>query len=123
VVKTVDKVINHLEILQGKRRVWSRKSKKQGRWRVLSLSAKVRGKVRYEYRCFFSSTLLHLFCGQPVIYLPQTTVALALLRSSCAALISRLSVASSGIRRFRHWRLKTLNSISAMLSQLPCLGV
>src|SRR5581483_7670967 len=32
-------------------------------------------------------------------------------------------VAKSGGRRSRHWRLSTLSSISAMSSQLPCLGV
>ena len=34
-----------------------------------------------------------------------------------------LRVSSSPMRRARHCLLKTLNSISAMLSQLPCLGV
>ena len=36
---------------------------------------------------------------------------------------SRFSTTSSLIRRLRHWLLKTLNSISAMFSQLPCTGV
>ena len=29
----------------------------------------------------------------------------------------------SGMRRSRHWPFKTLSSISAMFSQLPCFGV
>ena len=36
---------------------------------------------------------------------------------------SRRSSASPLLRRFRHPLLKTLNSISAMFSQLPCVGV
>ena len=39
------------------------------------------------------------------------------------AAISPLKVSSSAIRRRRTRLAKTLNSISAMLSQLPCLGV
>jgi hypothetical protein len=38
------------------------------------------------------------------------------------AATSAVNVAASGTRRSRHWRLRTLNSISATLSQLPCLG-
>ena len=45
------------------------------------------------------------------------------LRSCSSAETSRFSITSSLIRRLRHWLLKTLNSISAMFSQLPCTGV
>ena len=34
-----------------------------------------------------------------------------------------LTALISGKRRFRHWRESTLNSHSAIFSQLPCLGV
>lgn len=53
----------------------------------------------------------------------QSTVALIALRCSSQERISWMSVSSSGIRRSRHCRNRTLNSISAMLSQLPCFGV
>ena len=36
---------------------------------------------------------------------------------------SHLSLSRVDIRRERHWRVITLSSISAMSSQLPCLGV
>ena len=49
--------------------------------------------------------------------------AVAWLRSCSSAETSRFSTTSSLIRRSRHWLLKTLNSISAMFSQLPCTGV
>jgi len=42
----------------------------------------------------------------------------------CSQLCASLcNVSISGIRRLRHCLLKALSSISAMLSQLPCLGV
>src|SRR5215203_2746082 len=44
-------------------------------------------------------------------------------RRSCQAATSASSVWKSGTRRSRHWRLSTLNSISAMFSHEPCLGV
>ena len=49
----------------------------------------------------------------------QSMMAAASLRSRSSAAISCLSNASSPTRRFRHCLLKTLNSISAMFSQLP----
>ena len=49
----------------------------------------------------------------------QSMMAAASLRSRSSAATSRLSTASSPTRRFRHCLLKTLNSISAMFSQLP----
>jgi hypothetical protein len=45
------------------------------------------------------------------------------LRASSYAVISRMSIASSGIRRSRHWRYKILNAIAALFNQLPYLGV
>ena len=53
----------------------------------------------------------------------QSTVAVLPLRSACQAVTSACSRSASAIRRLVHWRLSTLNSHSAMLSQLPCLGV
>ena len=53
----------------------------------------------------------------------QSMVAPAWFRSASRAAISPLKVSSSAIRRRRTRLAKTLNSISAMLSQLPCLGV
>ena len=43
-------------------------------------------------------------------------------RCPCQALVSCFNVCWSGIRRSRHWRASTPSSISAMFSQLPCLG-
>ena len=53
----------------------------------------------------------------------QSMTDFAALRSRSSAATSRRSSASSLIRRFRHPLLKTLNSISAMFNQLPCVGV
>ena len=53
----------------------------------------------------------------------QLMVAPAALRSATKAWTSRRSVSSSGSRCLRQQRDTTLNSISAILSQLPCLGV
>ena len=49
----------------------------------------------------------------------QSMMASASLRSRSSAATSRFSNASSPTRRFKHCLLKTLNSISAMFSQLP----
>ena len=49
----------------------------------------------------------------------QSMTDLAALRSLSSAATSRRSSGSSLIRRSRHALLKTLNSISAMFSQLP----
>ena len=53
----------------------------------------------------------------------QFTLAPAPLRAPTQAATSACNVAWSAMRRARHCRLNTLNSISAMFSQLPCLGV
>ena len=53
----------------------------------------------------------------------QSILACAMFRLCCHAATSDAKVALSGIRRSRHWRVKTLSSISAILSQLPCFGV
>src|SRR5919202_1103903 len=53
----------------------------------------------------------------------QLTVTLLLLRSSSHAATSALNVSWSAMRRSRHCRLRMLSSISAIFSQLPCLGV
>ena len=53
----------------------------------------------------------------------QLMVAPAALRSLTRAGTSRRSASSSGSRCLRQERDSTLNSISAMFSQLPCLGV
>ena len=53
----------------------------------------------------------------------QSMTATASLRLRSSAETSRFSITSSLIRRLRHWLLNTLNSISAMFSQLPCRGV
>ena len=45
------------------------------------------------------------------------------LRSAAHASTSAVRTSSSGMRPLVHWRLSTLSSLSAMLSQLPCLGV
>src|SRR5262245_52403518 len=58
-----------------------------------------------------------------VVVKRHVMVAWAALRMSAYAVISWISVASSGIRRARHWRGKRLNAIAAILNQLPCLGV
>ena len=53
----------------------------------------------------------------------QSTVASRLFRSCSHDRIFSLTLARSGIRWLRHWPHRVLKSISAMLSQLPCLGV
>jgi hypothetical protein len=53
----------------------------------------------------------------------HSTVAFALLRSETQASVSIANLSWSGIRWSKHWLLSTDNSISAMFSQLPCLGV
>ena len=53
----------------------------------------------------------------------QSTVVAAVLRRSSQAATSAASVCRSAMRWSKHWRPSTLSSISAMLSQLPCLGV
>ena len=53
----------------------------------------------------------------------QLMVALAALRSVTRAPTSLLRVSSPESRCFRQERDRTLNSISAMFNQLPCLGV
>jgi hypothetical protein len=45
------------------------------------------------------------------------------LRCFCQAVTSARMVLRLGIRRDKHWPLSALSSISAMLSQLPCLVV
>src|SRR6266566_3249332 len=53
----------------------------------------------------------------------QSTPRPEALRAACHAATSRSSVAWSASRRSRHCSASTLSSISAMFSQLPCLGV
>src|ERR1700719_4025653 len=53
----------------------------------------------------------------------QSALACLLFRSASQAATSSVSIALSGMRRSRHCVDSTLSSISAMLSQLPCLGV
>ena len=53
----------------------------------------------------------------------QSKGAATLFRSSVHAATSRFSEATSGMRRSRHCRERTLSSHSATFSQLPCLGV
>ena len=53
----------------------------------------------------------------------QLMVARAAFRSCTRAWVSRRSISSSGSRCLRQQRDNTLNSISAMFSQLPCFGV
>ena len=53
----------------------------------------------------------------------QLTGAPRLLRSTCQAQTSVRICSMEGMRRFKHWLFKALSSISAMFSQLPCLGV
>jgi hypothetical protein len=53
----------------------------------------------------------------------QSMVALAALRHVSQAAIVRRTVAGSARRRSKHWVETTAHSLSAMLSQLPCLGV
>ena len=53
----------------------------------------------------------------------QSTFMVSWLRWSCHVLNSLRSASWSGIRRARNCRANTPNSISAMFSQLPCLGV
>jgi len=48
---------------------------------------------------------------------------LCVLRASCQASTSRWSTRGLGMRRSRHWRVRMPISISAMFSQLACLGV
>jgi len=53
----------------------------------------------------------------------QFTLAFAAFRSASQAAISRVNSSALSIRRSRHCRLRMPSSISAMSSQLPCLGV
>lgn len=53
----------------------------------------------------------------------QFTSTASAFRRSCHAVTSSRRVCWFGMRRFRHWRCKIPNSISAMFNQLPCLGV
>ena len=53
----------------------------------------------------------------------QLMVVAASLRSASQALMFLCRASSSGFRLLRQARATTLNSISAMFSQLPCLGV
>ena len=53
----------------------------------------------------------------------QLMVALAALRSVTRASTSLLRASSPESRCFRQERDRTLNSISAVFNQLPCLGV
>ena len=53
----------------------------------------------------------------------QLMVAWAVLRSVTRAWTSRPRASSSGSRYLRQERDSTLNSISAIFNQLPCLGV
>ena len=53
----------------------------------------------------------------------HSTGLLVRLRCSIQALTSLRSVSMSAIRRAKHCRASTLNSHSAMFSQLPCFGV
>ena len=52
----------------------------------------------------------------------QSTFMVSWLRWACHVLVSLCSASWSGIRRARHCRANTPSSISAMFSQLPCLG-
>src|SRR3954454_16274841 len=51
----------------------------------------------------------------------QRTLASRRFRSDSHAPTSRIRKSTSSIRRSRHWPERTLNSVSAMFSQLPCL--
>src|SRR4051795_6723466 len=53
----------------------------------------------------------------------QLTCRWSVLTDSCQAVSSWLRTSRSSIRRSRHCRLRAASSISAMLSQEPCLGV
>ena len=53
----------------------------------------------------------------------QSTVDDALLRSDTQALTALFRLSSSAFRPRRQSQAGTLNSISAIFSQLPCLGV
>src|SRR3989442_13277841 len=53
----------------------------------------------------------------------QSTVIAAVLRSVSHAAASCSTSAWLGIRRSRHWRSKTDNTISALVNPLPWLGV
>jgi hypothetical protein len=53
----------------------------------------------------------------------QLTCRWSALVAVCQAVSSVLRVSRSLMRRFRHWRVRADSSISAMLSQDPCLGV
>src|SRR5512132_1472402 len=58
-----------------------------------------------------------------VVVKRQSTPRPAALRAVCQAVTSRSSAARLASRRSRHGSASTLSSISAMFSQLPCLGV
>ena len=53
----------------------------------------------------------------------QSTWRWSALVGCCQAVSSALRVSRSAIRRSRHCRVRAESSISAMLSQDPCLGV
>ncbi len=53
----------------------------------------------------------------------QSAFTPAAFRFASHAATSRANTSRSGMRRSRHCRASTLSSISAMFSQLPCLGV
>ena len=53
----------------------------------------------------------------------QSTWRWSVLVACCQAASSVLRVSRSVMRRSRHWRVRADSSISAMLSQEPCLGV
>jgi hypothetical protein len=53
----------------------------------------------------------------------QLTCRWSVLTVLCQAASSVLRVSRSSMRRSRHWRVRADSSISAMLSQDPCLGV
>ena len=53
----------------------------------------------------------------------QSTCRWLALTVFCHAVSSALRVSRSAMRRSRHWRVRAASSISAMLSQDPCVGV
>jgi hypothetical protein len=66
--------------------------------------------------------LFNLIRASSVVNRQSTGAEFSFLRFSQAA-TSSVKISLSSIRRSRHCRLKTLNSISAIFNQLPCLGV
>ena len=63
----------------------------------------------------FDASIFVVNCQSALVWLA--------LRSCSQAAISSMRVALSGMRRSRHWDVRTPSSDSARLSQLPCFGV